>query len=204
MSGHSEKITTLLLDGAFLPTGFLSGKIAFLHLLKNSIRSFDAKENLIDNNLDWFSNDGVSFYEDQPYLTSKDKIWFLPTVAVLKKNYISFRRKTPKTLSLTKLCLIFDNTCQICFDKYRKEDLTIEHIFPRSKGGTRDLENITLSCKKCNQNKKDMYPFFNSKNINIKSVPLPVPVIPNKHTKIRPEWSKFFVYKKININDNRL
>jgi hypothetical protein len=197
VSNHCDQITTLLLDASFLPYGFLSGKTTFLHLLKNSIKSFDANENLIDNNLSWFSNEGISFYEDQPFLTSKDKIWFLPTVAVLKRNTIFAKRKTPKTLGLNKLCLIFDYTCQICYEKFPKQDLTLEHIYPRSKGGTRDIENITLSCINCNQKKKDMYPFFNSKNGDIKSVPLPLPVLPAKHAKMRPEWNKFFVYKKL-------
>ena len=200
MSGYCNQITTLLLDSAFLPCGFLSGKSTFLHLLKNSIMSFDAEENLIEDNNIWFSNEGISFYEDQPFLTSKDKVWLLPTVAVLKRKPIfSNKKKIPKTLGINKLCIIFDFTCQICYEKFDKEHLTLEHVFPKSKGGTRDIENITLTCQKCNQNKKDMYPFLNAKNTPIKTVPVPLPVLPNKYTKIRPEWNKFFVYKKINI-----
>jgi 5-methylcytosine-specific restriction endonuclease McrA len=196
MSACSEKITTLLLDSSFLPYSFLTGKATFLHLLKNSIKSFDANENLIDNNLSWFSNDGICFYEDQPFLTSKDKIWLLPTIAVLKRKTFFMRKRIPKTLNLSKLCVIFDYTCQICYEKLPKDQFTIEHIFPKSKGGTRDIENISLSCNSCNQKKKDIYPFYDVKNTNIKGVPLPLPILPNKYTEIRPEWNKFFIYKK--------
>lgn len=197
MSGFSEQITTLLLDAAFMPHSFLCGRSTFLHLIKNSIKCFDAHENLIDDNATWFANQGVSFYKDQPFLTSKDKTWLLPTVAVLKKNTLFKKKRIPKTLSSNRLCMIFDFTCQICYDRFDKSELTIEHVFPKSKGGTRDLENITLTCVYCNQNKKDLYPFFDANNNTIKSVPLPLPVIPNKYTKIRPEWNKFFIYKKI-------
>lgn len=197
MSGHCNQITTLLLDTAYLPYRFLNGKLAFLHLIKNSIKCFDANENVIDDNLTWFSNEGITFYDDQPFLTSKDRVWFLPTVAVLKKHFVFPRKKIPKTLSLNKLCVIFDNTCQICFEQLPRDSFTLEHIYPKSKGGTRDIENITLSCKKCNQEKKDMYPFLSKRNTNIKTVPMPMPIIPNTHVKIRPEWNKFFVYKKL-------
>lgn len=197
MSGMSNQITTLLLDSAFMPLTFLSGKSTFLHLLKNNIRSFDAEENLIDNNLDWFSNEGLIFYEDQPFLTSKNKVWFIPTVAVIKTNFYLDRRKLPKTLSVNKLCAIFDYTCQICYQKFPKSSLTVEHIFPKSKGGTKDIENISLTCIQCNQNKKDIYPFLNIENKEINSVPTPIPIIPVGISKTRPEWKKFFIYKKL-------
>lgn len=197
MSGYCDQITTLLLDAAFMPHSFLSGKSTFLHLIKDSIKCFDAHDNLIENNSTWFSNQGISFHEDQPFLTSKDKVWLLPTIAVLKTNTFFKKKRIPKTLSLNRLCMIFDFTCQICYDRFEKDKLTLEHVFPKSKGGTRDLENITLTCVNCNQNKKDLYPFIDVNNNTIKSVPLPLPVIPNKYTKIRPEWNKFFVYKKL-------
>lgn len=197
MSSYSNQITTLLLDSSYMPYTFLTGRATFLHLIKNNIKCFDAQENLIDNNLQWFSNSGISFYNDQPFLTSKDKIWFLPTTAVIKKNFFSKRKRMPRTLSVQKLCLIYDYTCQICYEKFDKKDLTVEHIFPRSKGGTRDIENITLSCAKCNQIKKDMYPFLDKKNRTIKSVPMPIPVLPNKPVSAREEWQKYFIYKKI-------
>jgi len=198
MSGNAEKITTLLLDAAFLPHCFLTGKTTFLHLLKDSIRCFDADENLIDSNFEWFRNQGVQFYKDQPYLTSQNKIWFIPTVAVLKKRtFFNLKINTPRKISLRRLRILFNNTCQICFEKFPHQDLTIEHIYPKSKGGSREIENVTLSCKYCNQKKRDIYPFLSVKNTEIKTAPLPLPVLPDKTIKIRKEWNKFFIYKKI-------
>ena len=31
----------------------------------------------------------------------------------------------------------------------------IDHLIPRIKGGTNDIDNLTLSCRKCNRGKKD-------------------------------------------------
>jgi 5-methylcytosine-specific restriction endonuclease McrA len=196
MSSYSNQITTLLLDSSFMPYTFLTGRATFLHLIKNNIKCFDASENLIDNNLQWISNQGIDFHEDQPFLTSKDKIWFLPTTAVIKASFYSKRKRLPRTLSLQKLCTIFDYTCQICYDQFDKKDMTVEHIFPRSKGGTKEIENITLTCTACNQRKKDLYPFLDNKNCDIKSVPMPIPLLPNKPVKSRKEWQKYFIYKK--------
>jgi hypothetical protein len=75
--------------------------------------------------------------------------------------------------------------------------MTVEHILPRSKGGTKEIENITLTCARCNQMKKDMYPFFDNKNGDIKSVPMPIPVLANKPINNREEWQKYFIYKKL-------
>ena len=193
MAKNAEKITTLLLDAAFLPHCFLTGKTTFLHLLKNSIKCFDSQSNLIENNNEWFKNEGIYFHDDQPFLTSKDKIWLLPTIAVLKrKTFFDFRIKCPNKMSLKKLAIIFNNTCQICFERHDKIDLTIE-----CKGGTKEIENITLSCKFCNQKKKDIYPFLSVKKTEIKTAPIPLPILPDKTIKIREEWNKFFIYKKI-------
>lgn len=198
MHKNADKITTLLLDAAFLPHCFITGKTAFLHLLKDSVRCFDAKDNLIDNNYEWFKNEGVNFYKDQPFLTSKDRIWFIPTIAVLKKRtFFNLKINKPRTISLKRLALLFNNTCQICFEKYDRQELTIEHIYPKSKGGIREIDNVTLSCKYCNQKKKDIYPFMSVKNTEIKTAPLPLPVLPDKTIKIRKEWNKFFIYKRL-------
>lgn len=196
MSSHVNQITTLLLDSGFMPHTFLTGRAAFLHLIKNNIKCIDADNNIADDHLSWFSNDGFKFYNDQPFLTSKDKVWFIPTVAVIKNNFYYNRRKIPRTLNLNKLCSIFDYTCQICYNRFEKNQLTVEHIFPKVKGGTKEIENISLTCQRCNQTKKDLYPFLNSKGNEIKSVPLPIPVFPNIPVTVREEWKKYFLYKR--------
>lgn len=48
------------------------------------------------------------------------------------------------------------NRCYIC-NKYFENDFTVEHIIPRSKGGSNHPRNIVLSCKKCNYSRQDKY-----------------------------------------------
>ncbi len=47
----------------------------------------------------------------------------------------------------------YDNQCGYCGSK---DNLEIEHIVPKSKGGTNSVKNITLSCRKCNELKSNM------------------------------------------------
>jgi 5-methylcytosine-specific restriction endonuclease McrA len=44
-----------------------------------------------------------------------------------------------------------DETCQYCGKRSR--DLTLDHIIPRSRGGTSNWENLVACCKSCNGKK---------------------------------------------------
>jgi len=45
--------------------------------------------------------------------------------------------------------------CVYCGSKYKKEDLTFDHIVPKSRGGRNSWENTVTSCFRCNQKKAD-------------------------------------------------
>ena len=46
-------------------------------------------------------------------------------------------------------------TCQYCGSR---SNLTVDHVIPRSKGGTSSWENIVASCAPCNRRKGDALP----------------------------------------------
>jgi 5-methylcytosine-specific restriction endonuclease McrA len=46
-------------------------------------------------------------------------------------------------------------TCQYCGSR---SNLTVDHVIPRSKGGSSNWENIVASCAPCNRRKGDMTP----------------------------------------------
>lgn len=45
------------------------------------------------------------------------------------------------------------NTCQYCGTPYPRAELNLDHVVPRSQGGTSRWENIVCSCHKCNRRK---------------------------------------------------
>lgn len=46
-------------------------------------------------------------------------------------------------------------TCQYCGSR---SNLTVDHVIPRSKGGSSEWDNIVASCAPCNRRKGDMLP----------------------------------------------
>lgn len=52
--------------------------------------------------------------------------------------------------------------CQICFRTARelggRDQLTVDHIVPLSKGGSGRMENLQTACTDCNQEKADKMP----------------------------------------------
>jgi len=48
--------------------------------------------------------------------------------------------------------------CQYCHKKFSPQNLSIDHIIPRSQGGQSIWENLVCSCYKCNSKKRDRTP----------------------------------------------
>ena len=49
-------------------------------------------------------------------------------------------------------------TCQYCGKQPGSEELTLDHVIPRSRGGTSTWENCVLACVDCNARKADRTP----------------------------------------------
>ena len=49
-------------------------------------------------------------------------------------------------------------TCQYCGRKFSPAELTLDHVFPKSRLGPDIWENIVTCCKECNQYKADKTP----------------------------------------------
>ncbi|RJP20394.1 MAG: HNH endonuclease [Candidatus Abyssobacteria bacterium SURF_5] len=50
------------------------------------------------------------------------------------------------------------NTCQYCGNKFKKWELTLDHVVPRSIGGRSTWENLVLACIPCNVRKGNRLP----------------------------------------------
>lgn len=49
-------------------------------------------------------------------------------------------------------------TCQYCGEQPGKANLTVDHVLPRSRGGTHTWENVVTACGRCNRRKGNRTP----------------------------------------------
>ncbi len=58
-----------------------------------------------------------------------------------------------RSLSRKNILLRDQFTCQYCGKVFQPADLTLDHIVPRSGGGSSTWENLVACCRKCNHRK---------------------------------------------------
>ena len=122
---------TLVLNASYEPLNITTWKRAVILMLKGKAESLE---------------------EDNNHTIHCGKK--LPTVIRLR-YYV----KVPyKEVSLTRknIFLRDNNTCQYC--SHKGGDLSIDHVFPRSRGGLDRWENVTTACLRCNVQKGNQTP----------------------------------------------
>lgn len=96
------------------------------------------------------------------------------------------------------------NTCQYCGVKFNSQELTIDHIIPRSRGGISSWTNCVLACVECNQ-RKDSYTLEEAKMKLLKVPKKPTwKTLMQGYSKTRLEsWDKFldFTYWHIELEE---
>jgi 5-methylcytosine-specific restriction endonuclease McrA len=63
------------------------------------------------------------------------------------------RPKSPVRFSRQNIYARDRYQCQYCGNKYPTEDLTYDHVIPKSRGGRTQWENIVTCCVECNRKK---------------------------------------------------
>lgn len=115
----------------------------------------------------------------------------IPSVIVLH-NYV---RRFPFRLSCNRRNVFWrdENQCQYCGNFFKFDELTMDHVEPKSKGGAKSWENIVTSCKCCNSKKRDRTP----KEANMPLIRKPysprVNLLDlNRNIPIHKDWRIFF------------
>lgn len=73
---------------------------------------------------------------------------------VVAVNYSGVRHNTI-VFNRRNLFIRDENICQYCGKRFSTDDLTVDHIIPRSKGGQSSWLNCVLACISCNRKKAD-------------------------------------------------
>ncbi len=101
-------------------------------------------------------------------------VWILrsPSVEIEVPHHIRLKTTTAERLwklpsvSRRELLRRDGHHCQYCGSS---RQLTIDHVIPRSKGGTHTWDNVAIACKTCNHKKGDKY--LNETAMTLKTKP---------------------------------
>ncbi len=95
-----------------------------------------------------FAGTGVVYTPQYPLLAPE--VILLRRCNKLPKHYVKFNRRNIYQR---------DNfTCQYCGKVLPRNELTIDHVIPRSRGGKSNWQNVVLACIQCNADKGDRLP----------------------------------------------
>jgi len=87
----------------------------------------------------------------QQMLHSANSVLPIPLVIRLV-HYVKLpHRRVPPTRPAVMLRDL--HTCQYCGDMPGRQELTVDHVIPRSRGGAHSWQNLVTACKRCNQKK---------------------------------------------------
>jgi 5-methylcytosine-specific restriction endonuclease McrA len=75
----------------------------------------------------------------------------VPSVVRLM-GFVRFRRKDAK-YSRKNIYARDKYRCQYCGHRFPQDELTCDHVIPRSRGGRAEWDNIVTCCVKCNRKK---------------------------------------------------
>jgi 5-methylcytosine-specific restriction endonuclease McrA len=73
-------------------------------------------------------------------------------------TYVPLPRRLPLPLSRRTVLARDLYTCQYCGAQPGRSDLTVDHVLPRSRGGSTSWENVVTACGTCNRHKGNRTP----------------------------------------------
>lgn len=110
-----------------------------------------------------------------------------------------YRRVPRQTRSVTRKSILMRDryTCQYCLARKDPKALTLDHVFPQSRGGEESWTNLVAACKTCNNRKGSQTP----EEAGMKLARKPAPIgIHGKHRLIAEttdtrDWDRFLFYE---------
>jgi 5-methylcytosine-specific restriction endonuclease McrA len=167
----------LQLNKNWLPIRVITVMDALCKLYDGTAKAVSEDYNVYDFD-DWAA---LRVNENEPYITTAKLKLKVPDVIVL----LTYGDIPDKKLACTRANIYKRDhyTCQYCGSRPGTEELTIDHITPRSKGGKTEWTNCVLACWKCNSKKAN-------KTVAESGLKL------KKHP-IKPDWSPRMVIAKV-------
>lgn len=101
----------------------------------------------------------VTVVEVYPDVVVRASNVHIPLPSVIALNvYIPQATKKSPPFSRRHVFLRDGYCCQYCLRRFSSQDLSLDHVLPRSRGGRLNWENAVASCRACNARKSDVHP----------------------------------------------
>ena len=160
----------LVLNATYEPLSVVSVKRAIVLLLKEKAELIEAAEARL-----------------------RSENFSIPRPLVIRLVYYV---RIPRRISLPvtrKTVLARDNySCQYCGAIPPRQNLTMDHVLPRSRGGKTTWENVVTACKKCNGRKGSRTPpEANMKLMSQPKRPRYIAIVSLASLEARRAWNKY-------------
>jgi hypothetical protein len=155
-------LNVLVLNYSYYPVHVTSVRNAFVMLCKGNAEAVTI-ENGHYQNYDINSWAELSDLKQKLGIVNEDDWVSTARLAYLVPRVIrvlNYKATAEQKVILTRRNIYHrdDYTCQYCGKKFKREQLTWDHIVPRSKGGKNTWLNLVTACKKCNWKKDRQTP----------------------------------------------
>ncbi len=140
----------LVLNRHWVPIGTTSVRDALCLLYREAARAVDPEDYSLHDFDSWAS---LRVAEEEPCIRSVAFRIRVPEVVLLTRYSSIPHRKV--TFSRKNIYRRDRYTCQYCAAKPPLQDLSVDHVVPRSAGGRSSWTNCVLSCLKCNRRKSN-------------------------------------------------
>lgn len=137
----------LVLNRLYMPVNIITAKRAFCmltagiaHVLDHEHRVFDFKN---------WAELSSAIHDETVGLVGR--VIRVPRV-ILLATYDRFPKRTVR-FSRMNIMLRDGYACQYCRKQFKRSELNIDHVVPRSRGGLTTWENVVTSCHACNRKK---------------------------------------------------
>lgn len=157
--GTGLKYRVLVLNRLWQPVNIVGVPRAFSLLLQDHaqvINTHDGQFGMMDSD-QWIRycqedvpTDGEAYLQTVKYRIRVPKVLLLREYSQLPVQEVKFTREN-----------LFERDnyrCQYCGDVFVADDLNMDHVIPRDKGGRTSWENIVTSCIQCNSRKANRLP----------------------------------------------
>lgn len=149
----NKKHDVLVLNKSYIPIHIITWQKCMSLIVQEAAKPLD-RDFVTYDIQDWFTFSKLN--NDYPYIQTVKHRICIPEVIVLK----TFNKLPTRDVKYSRQTLFQRDKfrCAYCGNSFQREQLTVDHIIPRSKGGHSNWGNTVSCCKPCNSVKADRTP----------------------------------------------